>query len=330
MLFRSTRVVRITVLSAGIGALQAAVVRGTTPALVGTAVLGFVLGLEVMEPLSQEVDQPDRAAAVPVERGELMVRHLAAPAVALVPFAVIAAVAAWATLGFAADALAPVAILALPTLWAASLGGVVSIVRDAPDPVAASRSTTAIAMPEVTGLGSVVRAALPLVVSTLGAAPVLFVRAASRRGDVLWQSAVRASVGALLLAFMFFGWFSTVIAENEKGMYNLTVDKSFRMGMMWFIMSEVMFFAAFFGALFYARQLSVPWIGGEGVKVFTKLLLWQDYSPAWPTNGPAKIGGHTDGTFETIHAFGLPAINTAILLTSGVTITIAHHALRDG
>jgi len=136
--------------------------------------------------------------------------------------------------------------------------------------------------------------------------------------------------GALLLAFMFFGWFSTVIGENEKGMYNLGVDKSFRMGMMWFIMSEVMFFAAFFGALFYARQLSVPWIGGEGVKIFTKLLLWQDYSPGWPTNGPARIGGHADGSFETIHAFGLPAINTAILLTSGVTITIAHHALRAG
>jgi len=134
--------------------------------------------------------------------------------------------------------------------------------------------------------------------------------------------------GAALLAFMFFGWFSTVIGENQKGMFNLDVDKSFRMGMMWFIMSEVMFFAAFFGALFYARQLSVPWIGGEGMKVFTKMLLWQDYSPAWPTNGPAKVGGHTDGTFETIHAFGLPALNTAILLTSGVTITIAHHALR--
>ena len=145
-----------------------------------------------------------------------------------------------------------------------------------------------------------------------------------------WSAGWSFIPGALLLAIMFFGWFSTVIGENEKGMYNLDVDKSFRMGMMWFIMSEVMFFAAFFGALFYARQLSVPWIGGEGVKIFTKLLLWQDYSPAWPTNGPAKVGGHTDGSFETIHAFGLPALNTAILLTSGVTITIAHHALRAG
>ena len=68
---------------------------------------------------------------------------------------------------------------------------------------------------------------------------------------------------------MFFGWFGTVIGENQHGIYNLQVDRSFRMGMMWFIFSEVMFFAAFFGALFYARVLSVPWLGGEGVKVFT-------------------------------------------------------------
>ena len=92
---------------------------------------------------------------------------------------------------------------------------------------------------------------------------------------------------------------------------------------------EVLFFAPS-SALFYARQLSVPWLGGEGVKVFNKLLLWQDYNAACPTNGPASVGGHADGTFETIPAFGLPAINTALLLLSGVTITIAHHALRAG
>jgi cytochrome c oxidase subunit 3 len=102
------------------------------------------------------------------------------------------------------------------------------------------------------------------------------------------------------------------------------------MGMLWFIFSEVMFFAAFFGALFYARQLSVPWIGGEGVKIFNKLLLFQDYNATWPTNGPAALGTREDGSFETIPAFGLPAINTAILLLSGVTITIAHHALKEG
>jgi cytochrome c oxidase subunit 3 len=132
--------------------------------------------------------------------------------------------------------------------------------------------------------------------------------------------------GLLAVVVMFFGWFGTVIGESQAGMYNDGVDKSFRMGMMWFIFSEVMFFAAFFGALYYARQLSVPWLGGEGTKFLTNLMLWKDYVPAWPTNGPATVGGG----FETIPAFGIPAINTAILLTSGVTITIAHHAIKAG
>ncbi len=136
--------------------------------------------------------------------------------------------------------------------------------------------------------------------------------------------------GAALIAYMFFGWFGTVIGENEKGMYNLEVDKSFRMGMMWFIFSEVMFFAAFFGALFYARELAVPWLGGHGVKYFTNLILWPSFENAWPTNGPGVVGGNADGKFGIIPAFGLPAINTAILLTSSVTVTIAHHALREG
>jgi cytochrome c oxidase subunit 3 len=145
-----------------------------------------------------------------------------------------------------------------------------------------------------------------------------------------WSTAWSFLPGALGLAVLFFGWFATVINENQAGLFNAQVDKSFRMGMMWFIISEVMFFAAFFGALFYARELSVPWIGGEGVKVFNKLLLWQDFAPTWPTNGPSRLGGHADGSFETIQAFSLPAVNTALLLTSGVTLTIAHHALLAG
>jgi len=144
-----------------------------------------------------------------------------------------------------------------------------------------------------------------------------------------WGGAWVFLPGAALVLFMFFGWFGTVIGENQKGMYNLAVDRSFRMGMMWFIFSEVMFFAAFFGALFYARSLSVPWLGGHGVKYFTNLIAWPGFENAWPTNGPGAVGGRADGTFDVIPAFGLPAINTAILLTSSVTVTIAHHALRE-
>jgi cytochrome c oxidase subunit 3 len=136
--------------------------------------------------------------------------------------------------------------------------------------------------------------------------------------------------GFLLLISMFVFWFGTVIGENEHGVYNMAVDRSFRLGMMWFIMSEVMFFAAFFGALFYARELAVPWLSGHGVKVFNNILLWKNYGGSWPTNGPAALGPRTNGTFETIPALGLPAVNTAILLSSSVTVTIAHHALIAG
>jgi cytochrome c oxidase subunit III len=131
-------------------------------------------------------------------------------------------------------------------------------------------------------------------------------------------------VGLALLMVLFFGWFRDVIGESVSGTYNAAVDRSFRMGMIWFIFSEVMFFAAFFGALYYARNIAQPWLSGEGVK-FANSILWKDFAGTWPSNGPSKIGGE----FETIPAFSLPALNTLILLTSGVTITIAHHALKD-
>ena len=131
--------------------------------------------------------------------------------------------------------------------------------------------------------------------------------------------------GAAVLVFMLIGWFGTVIGESEKGLYNQQVDMSFRMGMFWFIFSEVMFFSAFFGALFYARNMAIPWLGGESNNFFTNLLLWSGFENTWPTNGPANVGGE----YEAMAPFGLPLINTAILLTSSVTVTIAHHALQE-
>ena len=133
-------------------------------------------------------------------------------------------------------------------------------------------------------------------------------------------------IGVATLIVMLAGWFGETISESLAGKFSPQVDRSFRMGMMWFIFSEVMFFAAFFGALFYARQLAIPWLGGEGTKFVTNLLLWPGYEAGWPSDGPAQTGGQ----FEVMSPFGLPAINTAILLTSSVTITIAHHALLKG
>ena len=132
------------------------------------------------------------------------------------------------------------------------------------------------------------------------------------------------ALGVAILIYMIVGWFGEVINESEDGMYNSQVDASFRMGMVWFIFSEVMFFACFFGALFYARVLSVPWLGGEGTGAYTNEMLWQGYQAVWPTAGPAELGGY----FQTIPAFGVPFLNTLILLASGFTVTMAHHALK--
>ncbi|MCP5475280.1 MAG: cytochrome c oxidase subunit 3 [Rhodanobacteraceae bacterium] len=137
---------------------------------------------------------------------------------------------------------------------------------------------------------------------------------------------VKFYLGLALLLFMLFGWFGEVIKESLAGYYNSQVDVSFRMGMVWFIFSEVMFFAAFFGALFYARIFAVPWLGGEGDGFATNQLLYPAFEAVWPTNGPGEVGGK----FETIPAWGLPLLNTLILLTSGATITMAHWALKVG
>ena len=126
------------------------------------------------------------------------------------------------------------------------------------------------------------------------------------------------AVGAAVLIYMLFGWFGTVIRENQKGVYNKDVDVSFRWGMSWFIFSEVMFFAAFFGALFYMRVLSVPWLGDMENK-----LLWPEFSATWPVAGPGL-----KEKFTPMGAIGIPALNTLLLLSSALTVTWAHWGLK--
>ncbi|MDQ2136851.1 cytochrome c oxidase subunit 3 [Alcaligenaceae bacterium A4P071] len=128
-------------------------------------------------------------------------------------------------------------------------------------------------------------------------------------------------VGFLGLITVMFYWFADSIGEAQQGLYSKRIDVSYRWGMSWFIFSEVMFFAGFFGALWYVRTITTPWLGD----LDHKLLLWPDFNAVWPNFGPAGVVEQ----FQSVGPFWLPTINTALLLTSGITLTIAHHALRE-
>ena len=136
--------------------------------------------------------------------------------------------------------------------------------------------------------------------------------------------------GWLLLAglvwwlFVLFQWFSEAVGESERGLYGRKIDLSFRWSMSWFIFSEVMFFGAFFTALWWARAHSVPALGS-----LDNALLWPDFKAVWPSAAAGATGSPAGivEPFTTMGPWPLPTINTLLLLTSGVTLTIAHHAL---
>lgn len=133
--------------------------------------------------------------------------------------------------------------------------------------------------------------------------------------------------GLIWWGVVLFQWFRDAIRESEGGLYSDRIDASYRWSMSWFIFSEVMFFGAFFGALFWARAFTLPMLGD-----LEHQILWPDFRAIWPSTQPG-VTASPAGTVEPFQVIGpwpLPTINTALLLTSGVTLTIAHHALRAG
>ena len=142
-------------------------------------------------------------------------------------------------------------------------------------------------------------------------------------------------VGGVVLAVVLFYWFAKVIEENHQGLANEQLKRSYVWGMGWFIFSEVMFFAAFFGALFYARNFAVTWLGGEGAKGLTGEYLWPEFAAEWPVManpdnelfpGPAQsMASPGVGNWLSY----LPFWNTVILLASSVTVHFAHTGLKD-
>ncbi len=162
------------------------------------------------------------------------------------------------------------------------------------------------------------------ILGSIGMVSLLGGFASSLHGNMVGTSAMVLGFGIII--FMVFGWIGQVVHESETGTYNIQVDRSFRMGMGWFIFSEVMFFAAFFGALFYVRHFAVPWLGGAGNNQFTGEILWPQFKAVWPLiNVP--LPENFSIPKGIISAWQVPAINTMVLLSSGATITWAHWAL---
>ena len=181
--------------------------------------------------------------------------------------------------------------------------------------------------------------------TTNGATPYYYVPGPSRHpvmasfglffvilGAGQWTNGV--GWGAYSLAFglvfwsvVLFQWFRDAVHESESGLYGYKIDLSYRWSMSWFIFSEVMFFGAFFTALWWARVHSVPALGN-----IENALIWPDFNAIWPTvqAGVTASPAGIIEPFQTMGPFWLPTINTALLLTSGVTLTIAHHALQAG
>jgi len=186
-------------------------------------------------------------------------------------------------------------------------------------------------VPEQTRLPFFASIGLVLTVYGLGSA-LNNIKAAESASVSTWISLI----GFTLLSFILYKWFSTVIRENHAGMNSDQLKRSYVWGMSWFIFSEVMFFAAFFGALYYVRNFAVPWLGGEGDKGISGQVLWPDFVATWPLieNPNSAVftnpGEALDVKEWSVAFFAkfLPFWNTLILITSSVTVHFAHTALK--
>ncbi|MEC7642036.1 cytochrome c oxidase subunit 3 [Idiomarina sp.] len=161
--------------------------------------------------------------------------------------------------------------------------------------------------------------ALGLGLIAWGAAHTVIETTSDQQG---WGSHVLFA-GFGVIAVMLFGWFRDQINETMSGLHSDQLDNSYKQGMSWFIFSEVMFFAAFFGALFYARMIAVPWLDGASNNVMTGEVLWPEFVAQWPL---VETPGGT--TTQAMGWYGLPLINTAILIASSVTCHFAHVGLE--
>ncbi len=204
MHFPVRRLLRMLLLSIAASAALVTTWHGTTPAVVLAGLLLFVVGLDAVEPLSQEVDQPDRTDALPLERGLLMTKHLVVPAVTVVPFVLLGVATAFvieprlSTVGYGF-------LIGLPAAWGGVAGAAINAVKGAPDPVGGATQGLALP-PEVSGMGTVLRAVWPPAVAIAACLPVIAVRESLAPTDNTVAIAIRAAGGVLIVLGLVAGW----------------------------------------------------------------------------------------------------------------------------
>ena len=202
--FPLRRLARMALLAATAAVAQVAVWRGTTPALVVSGLAMFMMGLDIIEPLSQEVDRPDRTDSLPVERGLLHARHLIIPAVATVPFVVIGGIVAYAAEPHGMTIVAG-ALIGLPAALGGLCGATINTIKGAPDPL--SEANSGLYMPpEVSGMTTVIRAVWPPVVAIFGSVQVAILKSAIDNGQSALGSMIRGALGVGMLCFLTAGW----------------------------------------------------------------------------------------------------------------------------
>ena len=202
--FPLRRLVRMALLAVTAAVAFVGAWRGTTPLLVAAGLALFVLGLDIIEPLSQEIDQPDRTDSIPLERGLVHARHLTVPALATVPFVIVGSAVAWA-LEPHAMTLVAAALIGIPAALAGVAGAVVNAVKGAPDP-AGSGDKGLYMPPEVSGMTTVIRAAWPPVISVIGSTPVVALVHAHENGDNIPAALVRTALGVGIVITLVAGW----------------------------------------------------------------------------------------------------------------------------
>lgn len=204
MHFPWRRILRMALLTITAAAALVMAFRGTSPAIVVAGLLLFIVGLDAVEPLSQEVDQPDRTDALPIERGLLMTKHLIVPAIAMTPFLFIGVLTAF-IIEPQVSTIAYGFMIGIPAVLAGVAGASINAVKGAPDPVGGANQGLALP-PEMSGMGTVIRAAFPPAISITGCLPVIALQRGVENGSLIFANTLRASLAVLLVLGLVAGW----------------------------------------------------------------------------------------------------------------------------